>query len=1048
MAIMSINPLISFLLVLEEGHEKYINKCLNSLFKQTYTNIEIICIDNRIHHIPMIDGLSHPSLRFIKNSTQKTYSHNKNKALEFSKGQFIALINIKDSVEPDFAKIVINTFLSENADIVEVQSVAVDENHNHVSKPHPILSEHYHNKLLSFSDINAYKHLPNNAKVNTGSVYINNIVFSKSFLVNNKLYYTSNSLNKDSILNFQAIRLAKKTVIIPYIGYFYNKDDYFDSIEINAEELANNYEELLLFIKKIYISKCYKYKEEKIVLAKHLINYLVSIISKANIDIVEHINFLSTHLYLSLVQNYNVIDKVLGIDLVLKSLEEVYKNIHVDLWQYLQKMLQTNLSKEKKLQYIHSLSSQKYTVTLLVMVEPSSNDNLSQCIFSIENQSYSYLEIIYLVDKNIIPQQLDLLKSLVAKKSNISILHLDGLNLKNIFSKVSGTYLSFVNSNSILHKHYVTLLILELNIKEYNSANIVVASYEEPFKINTDINKKINSSQINHENNYVQLINKYNISNQNSYNIIHSLSLYNKIIPTVFLLKYLPNDLQVININGKTILPILLLKDIQVFNFRYYLVHALQKNNYSFEEHIKNLGENIHDILENTNLVQHGLKHVLPYVLKDSSKLPSVYKTALIQQYLEPSIIEFSHLLHKYKIHWANIIKEFCIANKIDYCEKMVSTVPYNPMYKGGMINDIKQYLHNVDKKMFYKKNKNNGILICEYFQGNTYMIEKALLEDNIPFSKIDLFAFEAYKPKAQKVIVEKAKEFNIIITDYLASLFKQLNPHQIVINLWKGNNLFSQGFPETDHPPSKLGYSTYNICSSLDEIKNIAYAFSTPIKNVLPLGHPKTDIFFDKNLINAKQQLFFEKHPNFRDKNIYLFVPTFRNYKSPCINLNFTNIHNLLNDNEVLLVKEHPFSSKKRIVNKMFFYNFSRLKSKVFDATHEDINTLVSISKVIISDFSSVMFDAILLNKPLVFYAEDVDKYINNKPILYDYVNEFLDTLISTPNENLFINSIRNARIDYKKYDYLREKYIRFCDGKASKRLLKMIKNIINEIS
>ncbi len=101
-----------------------------------------------------------------------------------------------------------------------------------------------------------------------------------------------------------------------------------------------------------------------------------------------------------------------------------------------------------------------------------------------------------------------------------------------------------------------------------------------------------------------------------------------------------------------------------------------------------------------------------------------------------------------------------------------------------------------------------------------------------------------------------------------------------------------------------------------------------------------------------------------------------------------------------ILLVKLHPHLISK---SKDLIYGHN-----ILDVTsYDDVQELLGISDILISDYSSLMFDFAITEKPCFLYVPDIDKYIKNDRKLYFNINE-LPFIIAKSNEGL-ISAICN---------------------------------------
>jgi CDP-glycerol glycerophosphotransferase len=211
--------------------------------------------------------------------------------------------------------------------------------------------------------------------------------------------------------------------------------------------------------------------------------------------------------------------------------------------------------------------------------------------------------------------------------------------------------------------------------------------------------------------------------------------------------------------------------------------------------------------------------------------------------------------------------------------------------------------------------------------------------------------------------------------------------------------------------------------------------------KEVLEIGYPRNDILMNHN----DQEYINELKKRFHlplDKKIALYAPTWRDnefydkgeYKfNP--KLDFDLLQKELSDEYVIIVKYH-YLVKDNI-------NWDKYKGFVYDFDLGfDIAELYLVSDILITDYSSVMFDYSLLKRPMFFYAYDLDNYKNNlRGFYFDFMKEVPGPITLTTQE--LVQSIQ----DYNSEEYL-DKYQAFTakfnsvdDGCASKNVVKIIK-------
>jgi len=160
-------------------------------------------------------------------------------------------------------------------------------------------------------------------------------------------------------------------------------------------------------------------------------------------------------------------------------------------------------------------------------------------------------------------------------------------------------------------------------------------------------------------------------------------------------------------------------------------------------------------------------------------------------------------------------------------------------------------------------------------------------------------------------------------------------------------------------------------LLSSAESVRDI-YASACGINKsrIYPLGLPRNDIFFNDQYMNSYKKQFREKYAIPESKKIILYAPTYRDVASKNqINLDFQVLEENLSEEYVFLLKLHPLVAKeaKGLKDSSFVKNFSE---------YSDIQDLLLVTDVLITDYSSVIFDFALTGNPIIFYSYDLEEY------------------------------------------------------------------------
>ena len=209
----------------------------------------------------------------------------------------------------------------------------------------------------------------------------------------------------------------------------------------------------------------------------------------------------------------------------------------------------------------------------------------------------------------------------------------------------------------------------------------------------------------------------------------------------------------------------------------------------------------------------------------------------------------------------------------------------------------------------------------------------------------------------------------------------------QTVVNLWHGTPLkkICRLAPNVSH--YDYDYFTYVLAASPMFVPVMAACFGVPEEKVLCCGHARNDILFHKSP-DALQKLGltgdFDK--------LLLWMPTFRNSFNDYIHDGgcgtktglpiFENLAQMeefdrwLRENRMLMVvKLHPMQKESDIAP-FSFGNIRLLTNREIEAQRMQLYELVACADALVTDYSSIYFDYLLLDRPIGFTCDDIDAY------------------------------------------------------------------------
>ena len=210
----------------------------------------------------------------------------------------------------------------------------------------------------------------------------------------------------------------------------------------------------------------------------------------------------------------------------------------------------------------------------------------------------------------------------------------------------------------------------------------------------------------------------------------------------------------------------------------------------------------------------------------------------------------------------------------------------------------------------------------------------------------------------------------------------------------------------------------------------------------VVATGVSRTDVFYDQHFIEQSKAAVYSVCPAAENKKIILYAPTFRGRvakaESPeCLDI--PAMKRALGDEYVLLIKHHPFVKQPPVVPE-------DCTDFAMDVTKSlEIDQLLCASDVCVSDYSSLIFEYSLFERPMIFFAYDLDDYFDWRGFYYNY-DELTPGPVVKETEEI-IDYIRHldARFDQAQVHAFKEKFMSSCDGHATDRIMALVLNSAN---
>lgn len=265
------------------------------------------------------------------------------------------------------------------------------------------------------------------------------------------------------------------------------------------------------------------------------------------------------------------------------------------------------------------------------------------------------------------------------------------------------------------------------------------------------------------------------------------------------------------------------------------------------------------------------------------------------------------------------------------------------------------------------------------------------------------------------------------------------------VIQLWHGCGAFKKfGFSTADRiwGADQKELERYPNYGNLDLVTvsspEVIWAYQEAMgidpARIQALGVSRTDRFFRTGFLQQCRQKVREQIPASKGKKVVLYAPTFRGeLEKPqtCTAFPYEAFAARFGEKAVLLVKHHPFVRNLPPIPKA-------CRDVVFDVTEKlEIEELLAASDVCISDYSSLIFEYSLMDRPMLFFTPDLEDYIDWRGFYYPY-EEMTPGPVCRDEESLLSALFAcMEHFDGRQIKAFRQRFMSACDGHSTRRIL-----------
>jgi CDP-ribitol ribitolphosphotransferase len=285
--------------------------------------------------------------------------------------------------------------------------------------------------------------------------------------------------------------------------------------------------------------------------------------------------------------------------------------------------------------------------------------------------------------------------------------------------------------------------------------------------------------------------------------------------------------------------------------------------------------------------------------------------------------------------------------------------------------------------------------------------------------------------------------QFVLMDNIFLPMAYLKFSKKVRVIQLWHGTGTIKRFGQDVNTGRLKLlekrvnNRVTHLIVNSEITENEYAQAFGIESGRIFTYGLPRTDLFFNKEKMEERKSKFYKQYPQLAGKKLILYAPTFRDQEkdNPKLALNPELLCSRLPKDFILLLRLHPY------VMELYKKHNTVLNEEnvISMSSYPDVNTLLLVADCLITDYSSVIFEYCLLQRPMIFYAYDLDEFSDRGRGFYQPYEKYVPGPIARETQEI-ADLLNKSQFDYDKIrDFVKLNY-KYLDGKAAERIYEHI--------
>lgn len=300
-----------------------------------------------------------------------------------------------------------------------------------------------------------------------------------------------------------------------------------------------------------------------------------------------------------------------------------------------------------------------------------------------------------------------------------------------------------------------------------------------------------------------------------------------------------------------------------------------------------------------------------------------------------------------------------------------------------------------------------------------------------------------SYSKLSTAAVIARIAKADIIITDDYVPAFNSVKIAKDVkvIQLWHaGAGFKGVGYARWGHFGCPAPFSAHRRTDfAIADSTAIRDFFSEPFgileEQVIPTGMPRMDAYLNEDNRRETTKRLYEAYPALKGKRVVLFAPTYRGRNRrtayyPYELIDFEKLYKYCEDTDsAVLFKMHPWVPGEVGIEDRFRDRFISVNS------YPNINDLFYITDLLITDYSSCIYEFLLMKKPMLFFAFDMERYAVSRGFHRDYASNIPGKVCVTFDE--LLNAMRDEDYEFEKVEQMLPMYFDHVDTGSSDRVI-----------